>query len=101
VGVLADKFFVTMSEGVVPFAQTGGTCLRFHELQETFTIERAVGCEEITGIKGDLSEYCSGMLDASKSKNGKLVESVETGRVTDTCAGATLVEGGVSKPFPK
>ena len=100
-GVLSDKFFVSMNEGVVPFAQPGGTCLRFHEVQESFTVERAVSCAEINGMKGSLPDFCGNVLDSSKSKNGKLVERVDTGRIADTCAGAVLTEKGLSKPLPR
>jgi hypothetical protein len=103
-GVLSDKFFVGAEEGMVPFAQAGGSCLRFHEVLESVTLERSMSCAEVLGMKGSLSDFCSSVLDSSKggskTGSGKWADRVETGRVADTCAGVMLKEAGGAKPVP-
>jgi hypothetical protein len=98
-GVFADKFFVNAEVRHVPVFSKSGSCLRFKEVEENLTVERAVSCDEILAIKGDLSDFCSSASDSAKAANPKLLEVRETGNGIDTCGGPSVQHGG--KPGPK
>lgn len=69
-----------------------GSCVRFKEVVETFTAERALTCDDINGGKGkgviNLEEFCVQLVNGAKgNKPGKPKggDLRETGRVIDTC----------------
>ena len=83
--LFSDKFFVATQNRDVEVAAGSGTCQRFKEVEQRFTIERTLTCDELLGIKGDLTDYCVSILDSSKGSNPKLVDTKDTGSVLDTC----------------
>jgi hypothetical protein len=84
--VLADKFAVNVEEKSIPMAAAQGSCLRFKEVQQTMTLEKALTCDEVLNIKTDTQDYCIPVLDAAKVANPKLMVVLDTGKFMDTCA---------------
>lgn len=84
-GLFADKFFVNAEQRELPIYAKSGSCHRFKEIEETLTVERPLSCAEILAIKGELTDFCSSVVEAAKGANPKLVEVRETGNVRDTC----------------
>jgi hypothetical protein len=95
-GVFTDKFYVEAQRREVLVAGKSGSCHRFKEVEETLVVERPLSCDEVLGIKGDLTEFCASLTEATKGNNPKAVEWKDTQRVIDTC-GAIQNE----KPTPK
>ncbi|MBC7693194.1 MAG: hypothetical protein H7222_15625 [Methylotenera sp.] len=93
-GVTANKFETSAITKEVPVEAKGGTCNRFTEMQETVAVERGLTCDELLSVKGDVVDFCAGAVDATKGSNPKLVDIVETGRVIDTCAAASVSQKG-------
>jgi len=89
-GVFADKFFVNTSQDLVPMATQEGSCHRFKEVEQTFTIEQPLTCDQILGMKGSIADYCVAVLDSAKGANPKLTDQKDTGRVIDTCGDGAL-----------
>jgi hypothetical protein len=95
--ITSSKFDMAETSRDVAVEGKGGTCNRFAEVQEMVAIERGLTCDELLGIKGDIIDFCAMAVDASKGSNPKLVSSVETGRVIDTCGAASITNGKGSK----
>ena len=93
-GLFSDKFVVNMDTTTQAAAARTGTCHRFKEIQEAFTVERQLSCAEVLGVKSDLAEYCTSILDQSKGSNPKLIEAKDTGRTIDTCSAVAIIEAG-------
>lgn len=85
--VAADKFYVDENCEEFDVPSKGGSCQRFKEIEQSITIELPVNCDQVLGWKGTLGEYCAAETDKSKGANPKLVQTVDTGRVIDTCGG--------------
>ncbi|MDR3607425.1 MAG: hypothetical protein P4M08_08595 [Oligoflexia bacterium] len=92
VQVTSDKWVVG---GIAPQGvetrEVTGSCLRYKEVAKTLTVEHALTCPEVIGLKGTINDYCQGAVAASKGSNPKLGSVVDTGRVVDTCSG---LDGG-------
>jgi hypothetical protein len=89
--LFSDKFTVDADTKVYAEDAAGGSCLRYKEVAKTLTVEKALSCAEILGMKDDIDSYCASNLAAIKSANPKLIDVKETGAVIDTCAG---IRGG-------
>ena len=89
-GIISDKFAVERSDHEVAQAAKSGSCQRFKEVEEIFTVERPVSCQEILAASGDAGEFCREILDGAKRGNPKWVERKDTNRVLDTCASAAI-----------
>lgn len=89
--LFSDKFDVAADSKVYAMDAKGGSCLRYKEVQKTLTVEKALSCNELLGMKDDLDDYCSSNLGAIKAANPKLIDVKDTGTVIDTCGG---VRGG-------
>ena len=86
--LFADKFHVNADARDVPVFSKGGTCQRFKEVEKTLTIERALSCGEILGMKSSIDDLCLAALDQAKGANPKLVEVRDVeGSIIDTCRG--------------
>jgi hypothetical protein len=94
--VLSDKFDVSGMERDYPIAQKPSSCLRYKEIEKTFSIQRGpVGCGEVLTIagKGDINDYCASALESAGKTTPKLIDVRDTGSVMDTCGG----QGGGKK----
>jgi hypothetical protein len=83
--IFSSKFHVTAEEKTESAPSKGGAaggCIRFKEVEKTYTIERKLTCDDILTIKGTLPEYCSVILAKG---SGTLISVRDTGRVIDTC----------------
>ncbi len=83
--ILSDKFRVAATSRAVPSVARAGTCHRFEEVVETYSLEMPMTCEDIVGLKVGVEELCAGALDEGKDRNVKAIQTVRTGRVIDTC----------------
>jgi hypothetical protein len=83
--ILSDKFRVAATSRVVPSTTRAGTCHRFEEVVETYSLEIPMSCEEVVGLKVGVEELCASALDEGKDRNVKAIQTVRTGRVIDTC----------------
>ena len=92
-GVISDKFVVAEASKTYPVADKGHSCLKFKEVKKTATVEKALSCTEIAGIKGDLADYCAMEVTGKNVKPG-LVKVEDTGATMDTCANAVPGTGG-------
>jgi hypothetical protein len=92
--LFSDKFNVDADTRVYAENAGGGSCLRYKEVAKTLTVEKALSCAEILGMKDDIDSYCASNIASLKSANPKLVDVKETGAVIDTCAGIVGVRGG-------
>ncbi len=91
--VLSDKFHVAASAMDLPVMPKGANCLQYKEVERAYTIEQPLSCEQILGLKEDLSAYCVNSIGHAKGDNFKPTESRDTGRVIDAC-------GGQGVPYP-
>jgi hypothetical protein len=83
--VFSDKWHVDSTSASVAVVGKGGSCLRFEEVRTTFSIQQTLSCDQILGMKEDLTTFCANQLDKGKVQNPKLVETVKTGNVIDNC----------------
>ncbi|MFN7685284.1 MAG: hypothetical protein ACK5QT_07730 [Oligoflexia bacterium] len=83
--ILSDKFKVATASRAVPTVARAGTCHRFQEVVETYSLEIPMTCEDITSLKVPVEELCASALEDGKEKNVKAIQMVPTGRVLDTC----------------
>ena len=90
--VFSNKYNVNAEHREDPILNKVGSCLKFKEVERTITIERALSCEDVLGIKSDLGSYCASNLSLAKGASPKLVASRDTGRRIDTCAGSLSVK---------
>lgn len=86
--LVSDKFQVAQTVSELPAFSKTGACHRFKEVEETVAIEHKITCDDALGIKGELGEFCAGVVDEAKGENPKVVETKDTGRALDTCANA-------------
>ncbi len=91
--VVSSKFAVASSAKDYAIDGESGSCPRYKEVEKSFAIEKAASCADIENIKGDLNDFCSSALEASKGVNGKLINTVDTGKVLDTCKGLSDAAG--------
>lgn len=84
-GILSDKWHVDAVTASVATLGKGGSCLRFEEVRNTFSVQQSLSCEQILNMKEDLATYCASSLDKGKGQNPKLVDVVRTGNVIDNC----------------
>ena len=91
--VFSDKFVVDNSQRAFDSADRPASCHRYKEVEEFFTMERSVSCEEVISLKGDVGDYCNSLLERAKGSHPKLVEQRDTLRVLDTCARAEIAKG--------
>ena len=98
IAVTSDKYHVAPFAAEVPVYSKVGSCSRFREVVETYTApERVVSCDEILGYKGELADLCAEEVDKSKGNDSKLIQTLETGRMIDTCGG-NASGGAAPKP---
>ncbi len=83
--VFSNKYNVIQNESISPITSKGGSCQRFKEVEKTLNVERILTCEDVLGIKSDLNDFCTSVLNAAKISNSKLMDVRDTGRVLDTC----------------
>lgn len=88
--VFSDKFYVANSERDFEVSAKAGSCHRFQEVEETISVERPVSCDEVLGVKGDVHDWCSSVLEGVRMSNPKAIERRDTNRVFDTCADAKI-----------
>jgi len=88
--VFSDKFYVANSERDFEVSAKAGSCHRFQEVEETIAVERPVSCDEVLGVKGDVHDWCSSVLEGVRMSNPKAIERRDTNRVFDTCADAKI-----------
>jgi hypothetical protein len=83
--ISSKKFYVASAVAAAAVDSGVGSCLRYKEVEESFTIEKNVGCSEILGIKGDIQDYCAANTQMVKGQNPKIVNRKDTGAMIDTC----------------
>ncbi len=83
--IFSDKWHVDAKTDNVAIQGKAGTCLRFKEVQATFTVEQKLTCDEILGRKEGITDFCASVLDRSKHENPKLIEMSDTGNLIDNC----------------
>jgi len=93
VGIFSDKFFVESAVKPMDSAVRPASCNRYKEVEQVFTVERSVSCEEVAAVKGDVGDFCSSLLERAKGTQPKLVEQRDTLRVMDTCSGSAITQG--------
>jgi len=91
--VSSNKFYVRAESDAIDTQASTGQCLRYKEIEESFTIEKSLSCADVLGIKGDIKDYCASSTELVKGANPKIVNVKETGAVIDTC-GADALGGG-------
>jgi hypothetical protein len=84
-GVISDKFVVSEPSKEYPVVGKGFSCLKYKEIRKTATVEKALSCAEIVGVKGDLADYCATEVTGKNVKPG-LIKVEDTGNSVDTCA---------------
>lgn len=88
--VFANKYVTPVDQRSLPASSKKGTCYRFKEMELTLALERSLSCEQLTGMKTDLTSFCADVLDSVKGTNSKQVAVVETGNIIDTCGGGGI-----------
>lgn len=91
--VSSNKFYVRAESDAIDTQAGVGQCLRYKEVEESFTIEKALSCADVLSIKGDVKDYCASATDLVKNANPKVVNYKDTGALIDTC-GANSLGGG-------
>jgi hypothetical protein len=91
--VSSNKFYVRAESDAIDTQASVGQCLRYKEIEESFTIEKSLSCADVLGIKGDIKDYCASSTELVKGANPKIVNVKDTGAVIDTC-GADVLGGG-------
>jgi hypothetical protein len=81
----SNKFQVESETNTVAEPADAGSCLRYKEVEETFSIQMSLTCADILNIKGDISDYCVSQTALVKSANPKIVNVRDTGAVIDNC----------------
>lgn len=89
--LFSDKFNVDADTKVFVMDAKGGSCLRYKEVQKSLTVEKALSCAELLGMKDDLDDFCASSVQNVKAANPKLIDVKDTGAVIDTCGG---IRGG-------
>jgi hypothetical protein len=90
----SNKFQVQSETHAVAEAASEGTCLRYKEVEESFSIQKTLTCSDILSIKGDINDYCASETDLVKGANPKIVNVRDTGATIDTCGGLSNQGGG-------
>jgi len=91
--VSSNKFYVRAESDAIDTQAAVGQCLRYKEVEASFTIEKSLSCADVLGIKGDIKDYCASSTDLVKNANPKVVNFKDTGATIDTC-GADVLGGG-------
>jgi hypothetical protein len=81
----SNKFQVESETTNVQEPGAAGSCLRYKEVEETFSIQMSLTCSDILNIKGDITDYCASQTALVKSANPKIVTVHDTGAAIDTC----------------
>jgi hypothetical protein len=90
----SNKFQVESVTNAVQEAADSGSCLRYKEVEQSFSIQKSLSCADILSIKGDISDYCAEQTELVKGANPKVVNVRDTGAVIDTCSGLSNQGGG-------
>jgi hypothetical protein len=85
--ISSNKFQVEAETNNVAEPASAGSCLRYKEVEESFSIQMSLTCSDILSIKGDISDYCASQTALVKGANPKIVNVRDTGAAIDTCAG--------------
>jgi hypothetical protein len=83
----SNKFQVESEAHSIAETASAGSCLRYKEVEESFSIQMSLTCSDILSIKGDISDYCANQTALVKGANPKIVNVRDTGAAIDTCNG--------------
>jgi hypothetical protein len=84
--IASDKYASPAAPGTVKVPDQALVCPKFKEVQETVENVRAVTCNDLVAFTGNVTEFCSGTVDALRASNPDAVKTTDTGRVLDLCA---------------
>lgn len=83
--VYSDKFHVALAEHHPVNEESMVACSRFKEVAQVVSTERAVTCDEILALKGELHDFCADVTSQLVASNAGSAQISDTGRVYDTC----------------